>query len=116
MKPLPPPDGAELIARERERQIVEERWTKEHDDQHRQDELALAAACYALPEYARSLDSGGGGMRVSINVRHLLWPFSRSWWKPSSDRINELTKAGALIAAEIDRLQRAAQSPAKELP
>lgn len=39
------------------------------------------------------------------------WPFEWSWWKPANPpslqgRIRELAKAGALIAAEIDRLQR----------
>jgi hypothetical protein len=34
------------------------------------------------------------------------WPFDPSWWKPSNDRKANLIKAGALIAAEIDRLQR----------
>ena len=34
-----------------------------------------------------------------------LWPWALSQWKPTpDDRIRELTKAGALIAAEIDRL------------
>lgn len=36
-----------------------------------------------------------------------MFPFSSVWWKPSPEnRIKELAKAGALIAAEIDRLQR----------
>lgn len=34
------------------------------------------------------------------------WPWHSSWWKPSDDPIRNLVKAGALIAAEIDRLQR----------
>jgi len=34
------------------------------------------------------------------------WPWEASWWKPSDDPIRNLAKAGALIAAEIDRLQR----------
>jgi hypothetical protein len=35
------------------------------------------------------------------------WPWDREWWKPTpNNRIRELAKAGALIAAEIDRLQR----------
>jgi hypothetical protein len=34
------------------------------------------------------------------------WPWKPWWWKPSTNRIDELVKAGALIAAEIDRLQR----------
>jgi hypothetical protein len=32
------------------------------------------------------------------------WPWSFEWWKPK-DRIRNLVRAGALIAAEIDRLQ-----------
>ena len=33
------------------------------------------------------------------------WPWNVVWWKPTpDDRIRELAKAGALIAAEIDRL------------
>jgi gamma-glutamylcyclotransferase (GGCT)/AIG2-like uncharacterized protein YtfP len=38
------------------------------------------------------------------------WPWDESAFKPSPDnRIKELTKAGALIAAEIDRLLRIEQ-------
>jgi len=34
-----------------------------------------------------------------------IWPWEKSWWKPTpNDRVKELVKAGALIAAEIDRL------------
>jgi hypothetical protein len=41
-----------------------------------------------------------------------LWPFAPERWKPSpSNRIRELVKAGALIAAEIDRLQRTKETP-----
>ena len=36
-----------------------------------------------------------------------LWPWRPSWWKPTpDDRVRELVKTGALIAAEIDRLRR----------
>lgn len=95
--------GIERIAAERKRQIEEEGWTEAHDDEHIVEELALAGACYALPEYIRN---------YSIWEDRLLellwpWPFSTGWWKPSPEnRIRELEKAGALIAAEIDRLQR----------
>lgn len=34
------------------------------------------------------------------------WPWDENWWKPSLDPIRNLVKAGALLAAEIDRLQR----------
>ncbi len=89
--------GADLIAAERERQIAQERWTPEHDDAHADGELAAAAVCYAAPESIRNVIGVGG-----------IWPFEDEMWKPSlhSDRVRELVKAGALIAAEIDRLER----------
>lgn len=37
------------------------------------------------------------------------WPWRDEDWKPSNDRVANLVKAGALIAAEIDRLQRSAE-------
>ena len=105
MKRLPP-DGIDLIMAERERQITAEGWDSKHDDLHHDGELALAAACYALPDHARELDSGEGGFQVKIKLRYLLWPWD-GWWKPTpDDRVRELVKAGALIAAEIDRLLR----------
>ena len=89
--------GVELIAAERERQIREEGYTEEQDAKNNQlGELALAAACYALPE-------------GSTNIMNL-WPWDADDYKPSGSRdgeprIHELANAGALIAAEIDRLQ-----------
>ncbi|SMC63787.1 hypothetical protein [Sporomusa malonica] len=86
-----------LIAQERKRQIEQEGWTPEHDQQHTAGELALAAMMYTYPsQYGRDEET----------VKNV-WPWQRELWKPSPDnRIKELTKAGALIAAEIDRLQR----------
>ncbi len=98
-------EGAKRIAAERQRQIEFERWTPEHDDAHGGAELALAAACYALPSRFR---------RIQVWDRSLiseLWPWTLMWWKPSSDRIRELEKAGALCAAEIDRLLRLGEQP-----
>jgi hypothetical protein len=96
--------GAELIAAERRRQIEVEGWTPEHDREHRPDELAQAAACYALPVPFRRLDLRGTSWQL---LRHL-WPWASDWWKPTPhNRVRELVKAGALIAAEIDyRLAR----------
>lgn len=89
--------GAELIAGERSRQQFSERWTPEHDDEYKLGELATAAECY--------LRSGDMGVdRFNPPSR---WPWAFRWWKPTpEDRIKELVKAGALIAAEIERLQR----------
>lgn len=86
--------GAALIARERERQVSAEGWTTQHDDRHTNAELVRAAQAYIEPT------------RVAE-----VWPWEESWWKPSTDPIRNLVKAGALIAAEIDRLQRKAGSP-----
>jgi hypothetical protein len=103
------PSGVELIATERQRQIDAEGWTPDHDDLHDQGELALAAACYAIP------DGGDASEPVRFPTRSLLdgvtipplWPWAGRWYKRTPyDRKRELVKAGALIAAEIDRLQR----------
>jgi hypothetical protein len=92
-------DGIEAIRIERERQKAVEGWTPEHDDQHDGDQLAKAAACYALPRYSRQDGCG----------RRFFWPYTwaEKWWKPSPDnRKREIEKAGALLAAEWDRLDR----------
>ena len=93
------PSGAELITMERQRQIEREGWTPEHDATHWDDDLARAAVCYALPSSERPLHREDPPR---------LWPWYRHQWKPvPGDRVRELTKAGALIAAEIDRPQGA---------
>jgi hypothetical protein len=93
--------GTELIAAERQRQMDVEGWTPEHDDEHNEFQLANAAEAY-LVAYTNELNK-----TESIPYS---WPWDSSWWKPSSDPIRNLVKAGALIAAEIDRLQRLEQS------
>lgn len=42
--------GVNLIKAERDRQQYIEGWTEEHDNKHVNNELALAAACYAVPD------------------------------------------------------------------
>ncbi len=92
--------GVSLIAAERRRQVTKEGWTPEHDDrEHDQGELALAGACYAVAEMERDVNDD--------NSHPSFWPFAAKWWKPTpNDRKRELVKAGALIAAELDRLLR----------
>lgn len=94
--------GIEIMAEERLRQVEKEGWTFEHDDQHTDGSLALAAASYAVAEDGRQ-------SYKDDKFIPSFWPESwdEAWWKPTpNDRIHELAKAGALIAAEIDRLQR----------
>jgi hypothetical protein len=91
--------GSELIAAERLRQIKVEGWTPKHDADHGEGSLALAAVCYATPYEFREPHGKTGAVPY-------LWPWRIRDWKPTADRVRELTKAGALIAAEIDRLLR----------
>ena len=57
--------------------------------------MANAASCYAMIPALRP---------ASFPPAH--WPWLDGWKPTPDDRIRELAKAGALIAAEIDRLQR----------
>lgn len=93
------------VLAERRRQIEALGWTVNHDDQHADGELAKAAATYAWASSVhpaiRELGEWGG----TANYRRL-WPWHDKWWKPK-DRRSDLVKAGALILAEIERLDRA---------
>jgi hypothetical protein len=107
--------GAALIYQERERQIKAEGWAAEHDDAHRNRELTDAAGCYMDAsicaqddlEFMPSLTEMVCDWECGESLNH--WPFEKKGWKPSDDPIRNLVKAGALLAAEIDRLQRAAK-------
>ena len=95
-------NGAERIAAERKRQIEAEGFTASYDDENSHGEMALTATCYAMPVFRRYLTTW---QQTFILDAH--WYWDRKWWKPTpNNRIRELEKAGALIAAEIDRLLR----------
>jgi hypothetical protein len=96
--------GIERIAAERERQVSAEGWTPEHDDEHADGSLARAAARYA--------EQAGNDWSEST-IAPYGWPWDDKWWKPTGDAVRDLTKAGALIAAEIDRLERSAAAEAE---
>lgn len=113
--------GIERITAERIRQVHEEGWSLRHDDRHETDELARAALCYATPHRdrdevpVRQGQLGEGWESCSVGEAEFFipeaWPFSPTDWKPSggvsaADRLRELAMAGALIAAEMDRLER----------
>lgn len=89
--------GIDLIAEERHRQVESEGWTAEHDDGHDRGQIAVAALNYLM----FVCDNRRFGDDVTYR-----WPWSGAWWKPSDSNIRNLVKAGALIAAEIDRIQR----------
>lgn len=88
--------AASDVLAERQRQVTAEGWTPEHDDEHCNGELAMAAVCYI--NETGTVNRNGG--------KPWGWPWAASWWKPNTRRRN-MVKAGALILAEIERLDRA---------
>lgn len=97
------------VAAERERQKTVEGWTPKHDDlEHDDGALAIAAACYAIAD------------RTALDTRTVrvtsLWEWTG--WAPSGfkprDRRSNLVRSGALILAEIERIDRAALAADKK--
>ena len=117
-------EGIELIAAERKRQIEEEGWTPEHDDEHEENEIAWAAACYAAPTAIQAKGETSCGCRSMAECGHIFggpakwmdpWPWEPEWDKRDKhDRIKQLSIAGALMAAELDRLIRLEDNNPKE--
>ena len=109
--------GAERITAERRRQVEAEGWTAEHDEMHSDGELAIAAMAYArMAQQTVFMERRYGAVKASEMLAARMpwvwqWPWSKSLWKPSDDPVRNLEKAGALIAAEIDRLLREREKP-----
>jgi hypothetical protein len=100
--------GIDLIRKERQRQRSRGKWGEayslSHDDEHDKGEIARAASVYAMPPEFRE--------RNQDTVAILTPPH---WYlKLNGERVRELVKAGALIAAEIDRLERLSEREAEE--
>ena len=88
-------NGVEMIAAERARQVSKEGWTPEHDAQHTRGQLGELAAYYCAKGPQEWLES-------------VVYP--AQWYMNAGKRqgfpmptLRDLMKAGALIAAEIDR-------------
>jgi hypothetical protein len=107
-------NAIEMIKAERERQISAEGWTPEHDDTHSHREMAAAAAAYLEHYITRSwsidptnpLNQGIDIERYQNAPPPEIWP--EGWegaWKPKY-MTRDLVIAGALIVAEIERLER----------
>lgn len=110
------------VLAERVRQRNVEGWSEQHDDEHADESLAQVAACYALPTALRMIKGGywTGAARYDdsywVEPKWSLWPDSWNfeWWKPK-DRRCDLVRAGALILAEIERLDRIAKAIRQEM-
>lgn len=97
-------NGSELIAKERKRQIEEEGWSKEHDLEQGCMTLAVAGASYVLDSAAIHSDYHDTWTVKYQDYSDSIWPFDEEWFKATpDDPVRQLVKAGALIAAEIDR-------------
>lgn len=91
-----PPEHPFMV--ERRRQIEQEGWTVEHDDQHHDGTMLRAAMVYRMHAIGYQI--------AMVDGRPLGWPWDAAWWKPKSPR-RDLIRAGALAIAEIERLHRA---------
>lgn len=89
--------GIELIAQERREQIEKHGYSAEHDNGHCYGEIAKVAAVLAVMH-----------TDAKVNCPDQLYGSNNDPWglvtKIKGDKIKALTVAGALIAAELDRL------------
>lgn len=91
--------GIELIVEERKEQIEKHNWSKEHDQSHNNNELKMAAL-FAIAPYDILYEN--------MPIEYILekgWETFKSKVSNKGE-IDRLKIAGALIAAEIDRLSK----------
>lgn len=96
-------DAARCVIAERTRQISAEGYTPEQDDVYNPGVLALHGglyACHAYDNLTKKRAPEG-------------WQWDEKWWKPKDPRSN-LVKAGALVLAEIERMDRSFAAQAKQ--
>jgi hypothetical protein len=98
----------ELVAKERARQINDEGYKREHDDEHTDGSLADAAACYAVSSSLyifKVRDDNPHNMRIKL--LDPVWPWNESYFKKDKHpRKKQLIISAALLMAEYDRLER----------
>lgn len=96
-------EAARSVLAERARQIAAEGYTPEQDDGYNPGVLALHGglyACHAYDNLTKKRAPEG-------------WQWDAKWWKSKDPRSN-LVKAGALILAEIERMDRSFAAQAKQ--
>ncbi|TJV68575.1 MAG: DUF550 domain-containing protein [Mesorhizobium sp.] len=85
------------VIAERCRQVEGEGMSAEKDDAYGDGEMAAAGAAYAF-------SAATAGRYLAADPVGF-WPWSLDWWKPRSPR-EDLVRAGALILAEIEKIDR----------
>lgn len=95
------------VINERQRQINQESYSTENDDEYKQNELLRAAVCYAENVVRRGwvFDSNFGPDVYREEEVPDLWPWDIDFWKPKNPR-RDLVRAAALLIAEIERMDR----------
>lgn len=105
------------IDTERDRQVNDEKWDEEHDDQHQDGSIWRAAYFYVNAAIKAPI-------WAYLNFK--AWPWGPEFFKPwkkngfgnyttEIDQERCLIKAGALILAEQDRLNRALEKVINKL-
>ena len=90
--------GAAIALRERVRQIEEKGYTKKHDSAWKSGQLLRAAECYFLTDEQRRRMTPNGANAPGK------WPFISETFKPTGDRLLDLSKGVAMAIAEMDRI------------
>lgn len=85
--------GIGLIELERIRQITQKGFSVQHDSHWEAGQMAKAAICYAMNQRDR----------IKFDAIDEIWPWSPDMFEPEN-RKWDLIRAGALIAAELDRI------------
>lgn len=100
------------VIAERRRQVEQEGWTAQHDDDEHYDRaLARAALSYTTHYVERAWiadEAAAGndvGARYDADESPDEWPWEDQWWKPKTPR-KDLVRAAALLLAEIERVDR----------
>ncbi|WP_052084815.1 hypothetical protein [Comamonas testosteroni] len=104
------PAARDVLA-ERQRQITQEGYDPQHDDDHVNDEIAAMAALFIMPEGSREWDATSTS--YGDTLAEALLP--GDWEMPNfgDDRRRQLIKGTAMGLAEIERIDRAAIAATK---
>ncbi len=81
--------GAQLIAKERQEQIEKHGWSLDNDQHYKHQQLKQAALYCLMPDFFSWPQGWIEKFKIKID---------------NKSKIEQLTVAGAFIAAEIDRL------------